>query len=98
MERLLGLPDIQRDGVVLADALTQPTGAEVQAQAERARTVNPDAQALQAQSKYDDSGTIPWRLLSRKPPACSQLKSCSAAKKSARRAPAVTSPKPPTNS
>jgi hypothetical protein len=98
MERLLGLPDIQRDGVVLADALAQPTGAEVQDQAARAKTVNPDAQALQAQSKYDDSGTIPWKVLSRKPPACSQIKGCTVAKKAARHAPVVTGPKAPTNS
>ncbi len=98
MERLLGLPDIQRDGVVLADALTQPTGAEAQAQAARAKIVNPDAQALQAQSKYDDSGQIPWKLLSRKPPACSQIKGCTVAQKASRHASPATSPKPPTNS
>jgi arylsulfatase A-like enzyme len=98
MERLLGLPDIQRDGVVLADALAQPTGAEVQAQSTRATSVNADAQALRTQSAYDDTGTIPWVPLRTKPPVCAQLNGCAAAKGKAVTTPARASVKPPTNS
>jgi hypothetical protein len=98
IERLLGLPDIQRDGVVLADSLTQPTTAEAQAQAERAKIVNADAQALHAQSVYDDTGKIPWVLLNKKPPSCSQLKGCAASKKPSIKVPVTAGPRPPTNS
>jgi arylsulfatase A-like enzyme len=98
MERLLGLPDIQRDGVVLADALTQPTGAEVQAQSTRATSVNADAQALRTQSAYDDTGKIPWVPLRTKPPVCAQLNGCAAAKRTSTTTPARASAKPPTNS
>jgi arylsulfatase A-like enzyme len=98
MERLLGLPDIQRDGVVLADALTGPTTAEVQAQSERATIVDADAQALHAQSVYDDSGKIPWRILDRKPPTCRQLDNCSPAPKPTATAHPSANSLPPTNS
>lgn len=97
MERLLGLPGIARDGVVLADALTAPTAGEVKAQADRARQVNADAGALQAQSKYDDSGKIPWKLLGKRPPTCSQLGGCKSGKKTGRTG-STAGVRPPTNS
>lgn len=98
MERLLGLPDIQREGVVLSDALTDPTAAELQAQAERAVQVNADAAALRAQSQYDDSGQVPWVLLQKKPPTCGGINRCTTSRKATSRASAGTSAKPPTNS
>jgi arylsulfatase A-like enzyme len=60
IERLLGLPAIQRDGVILADALTNPTKQEVRPQHQIAAWVGADVDALQAQSQQDDSGLNRW--------------------------------------
>jgi arylsulfatase A-like enzyme len=54
IEHLLGLPPIKRDGVVLADALTDPTHAEVLAQNDASIMLDADVDALQAQSTFDD--------------------------------------------
>lgn len=71
MERLLGLPGIKRDGVVLADALTAPTGDERKAQ----QAVTPDrlsdVRALQAQSAADDRG-IRWPRAPKIPARCTK--------------------------
>jgi hypothetical protein len=55
MERLLGLPPVKRDGVVLADALTQPTDRELAAQKDIAPALSADVGALRAQSNWDSS-------------------------------------------
>jgi arylsulfatase A-like enzyme len=70
LERLLGLPPIHRDGVILADALTDPMSYELKPQ----RAVTPglvaDVLALQAQSKWDNSFDRPWPALPPKPSHC----------------------------
>jgi arylsulfatase A-like enzyme len=53
IERLLGLPYMKRTGVVLADALTQPTVREVQAQERISPRLTADVEALQMQSAAD---------------------------------------------
>jgi arylsulfatase A-like enzyme len=53
LERLLGLPPIKRDGVVLADALMDPTGKEIAAQNAVAGGLSADVEALQAESRAD---------------------------------------------
>jgi hypothetical protein len=50
---LLGLPPIKRDGVVLADALMDPTGKEIAAQNAVAGGLSADVEALQAESRAD---------------------------------------------
>jgi arylsulfatase A-like enzyme len=71
MERLLGLPGIKRDGVVLADALRTYTSDERKAQqaVEPARLA--DVQALQAQSVADDR-TLRWPRLPGRPSRCTK--------------------------
>lgn len=63
LERLLGLPPIHRDGVILADALTDPMLYELKPQ----RAVTPDlvadVQALQAQSRWDNTFDRAWPKL-----------------------------------
>jgi hypothetical protein len=61
VERLLGLPPIHRDGMLLADALIQRSGGELHAQRALAPTLIADVEALKAQSKADDlmQGTWP---------------------------------------
>jgi hypothetical protein len=53
IERLLGLPYIQRDGVVLADALSKPLPGERGPQHAIAASLGADAAALEAQSAAD---------------------------------------------
>ncbi|MDQ2741159.1 MAG: alkaline phosphatase family protein, partial [Chloroflexota bacterium] len=53
MENLLGLPAIHRDGVLLADALQDPTRAQLDAQNAVAPRLSEDVSALQAQSQLD---------------------------------------------
>jgi hypothetical protein len=67
LERLLGLPAIPRDGVILADALTQPTHAELKPQEEIAASLTLDVQALQLQSKLDSQYHTHWPTIP--PPA-----------------------------
>jgi hypothetical protein len=63
IERLLGLPAIHRDGVILADALVNPTGVEVAPQRTVAPSLVADVTALQAQSNFDDLGLRRWPQL-----------------------------------
>jgi arylsulfatase A-like enzyme len=67
LERLLGLPRIPRDGVILADALTQPTRAEAKPQQDIASSLKTYVQALQLQSKLDSTYHTRWPTLP--PPA-----------------------------
>jgi arylsulfatase A-like enzyme len=60
IERLLGLPAIQRDGVILADALVNPINQELRPQRQIAPWLAQDVVALQAQSAQDDSGIFRW--------------------------------------
>jgi hypothetical protein len=60
IERLLGLPAIQRDGVILADALINPTKLEERPQRQIASWLSADVAALQAQSAQDDTGFNRW--------------------------------------
>lgn len=53
MEALLGLPPIQRPGVILADALTNPTSPQVAAQEHVSAGLQADVSALQEQSLND---------------------------------------------
>jgi arylsulfatase A-like enzyme len=59
LERLLGLPAIKRDGVLLADALTDPTDGETGPQKALATELGADVQALQVQSRVDNTNTWP---------------------------------------
>jgi arylsulfatase A-like enzyme len=61
MERLLGLPPIHRDGVILADALVVPTSAELAPQRAVAPQLVSDVEAIQAQSNTDDRGMKRWQ-------------------------------------
>jgi len=70
MERLLGLPSIHRDGIVLADALLDATHAEIKGQQEIAPSVNADVKALQQQSSFDSTGLIQWPKLPAPPYRC----------------------------
>lgn len=63
IERLLGLPPIRRDGVILADALVNPTKFETDPQQAIAPTLAADVEGLQAQSTYDSAGFGAWPLL-----------------------------------
>jgi predicted AlkP superfamily pyrophosphatase or phosphodiesterase len=54
LERLLGLPSLPRTGVVLADALTNPSDSETQAQNALTDQLTSDVNALQAQSAADE--------------------------------------------
>jgi arylsulfatase A-like enzyme len=53
IERLLGLPYVKRDGVVLADALSKTLPGESGPQRAIAASLGADAAALQAQSEAD---------------------------------------------
>jgi arylsulfatase A-like enzyme len=53
MERLLGIPAIQRDGVLLADALTDAAAWEKRPQALAAPSLSADVNALALQSSWD---------------------------------------------
>lgn len=64
MERLLGLPPIQRDGVILADALQAPKSAEVKGQQAIASALTADVTALQQQSAADVRAESPWNVAS----------------------------------
>ena len=63
VERLLGLPPIHRDGVILADALTDPMPYELKPQKVLAPSLAADVQALQAQSKWDNNYDRTWPTL-----------------------------------
>ena len=60
IERLLGLPPIHRDGVILADALVNPTKFETDPQQAIAPTLAADVEGMQAQSTYDSAGFSAW--------------------------------------
>lgn len=59
MERLLGLPFIKRDGVVLADAFTKTLPGEMAPERALATELGAEVQALQEQSTADDRA-IHW--------------------------------------
>lgn len=60
MERLLGLPAIHRDGVLLADALSNPMTGELRPQQAVAPDLSADVDALQAQSRADQRLQSNW--------------------------------------
>lgn len=92
VERLLGLPPIHRDGVILADALTDPASYELKPQRAEAAGLAADVQALQAQSKWDNNYDRAWPAL---PPRVSH---CAATPDPASHAAACkAAPAPPTN-
>lgn len=66
IERLLGLPAIHRDGVILADALINPTKYETGPQRAITAELNADVGGLQRQSASDTSRIHNWPKL---PPA-----------------------------
>jgi arylsulfatase A-like enzyme len=59
LERLLGLPAVKRDGVLLADALTDPMPGETAPQKAVASELGADVQMLQLQSRVDNYNTWP---------------------------------------
>jgi arylsulfatase A-like enzyme len=63
IERLLGLPAIHRDGVILADALVNPSKYEVAPQRAIAPELNAEVAGLQQQSQIDVSGIHTWPAL-----------------------------------
>ncbi|GAC1660079.1 MAG: hypothetical protein NVS9B15_24310 [Acidobacteriaceae bacterium] len=60
MERLLGLPSIRRDGVILADALLAPKKTETKAQTSVEAPLAADVLALKQQSAADVRSESPW--------------------------------------
>jgi arylsulfatase A-like enzyme len=70
LERLLGLPAVKRDGVLLADALTDPTVGEAEPQKALASELGADVSALELQSRVDNFNT--WPKLSSPIYACSK--------------------------
>jgi len=64
LERLLGLPAIHRDGVILADAFSDPMPGEEHAQKAIAGQLDAYVSALAAQSQADGTGVPhPWTQL-----------------------------------
>ncbi|MGH2442521.1 MAG: alkaline phosphatase family protein [Chloroflexota bacterium] len=59
MERLLGLPYVKRDGVILADAFTDPMPGELAAMKPLAAPLGAEVTAMQAQSVADDQA-VHW--------------------------------------
>jgi arylsulfatase A-like enzyme len=59
LERLLGLPAVKRDGVLLADALTNPMPGETAPQKALAAELGADVEMLQLQSRVDNYNTWP---------------------------------------
>jgi predicted AlkP superfamily pyrophosphatase or phosphodiesterase len=70
IERLLGLPAIKRDGVILADALTDPTRAEWKPQLAIARELTAYINALRYQSNTDDGAPDFWWPSAKPFPRC----------------------------
>lgn len=78
IERLLGLPPIHRDGVILADALLDARKVEQSPQNAIAPLLTEYVEGLQAQSKADNQGQPRWPKLpppifrcgAKKPPGC----------------------------
>ncbi|GAC1403688.1 MAG: hypothetical protein NVSMB52_17600 [Chloroflexota bacterium] len=60
MERLLGLPAIRRDGVILADAFTNQLPGEASPQKAIAPALAADVSALAMQSRIDDRAGLIW--------------------------------------
>jgi hypothetical protein len=60
IERLLGLPAIHRDGVILGDALINATKYELQPQKTIASQLNVDVNALERQSQFDVKTQHVW--------------------------------------
>ena len=66
MERLLGLPAIQRDGVILADAFSTPMTGELGPQKAAASSLSAYVSELQQQSLADVRGTpVKWPTVTR---------------------------------
>jgi len=70
MERLLGLPPIQRDGVALADAMTDASRHDVIAQRALMASLTDDVTALQSQSAVDDRNQQRWLATPPSPLGC----------------------------
>jgi hypothetical protein len=63
IERLLGLPPIHRDGVILADAFVSPASYEVKPQKAIAPPLEANVHAMQAQSRWDNRIDRSWPKL-----------------------------------
>jgi arylsulfatase A-like enzyme len=70
IERLLGLPPIRRDGVVLADSLQDASKPESSAQKEMAFPLDSFVNAMKSQSASDDRSQVPWPALPPPPYQC----------------------------
>ncbi len=70
IERMLGLPPIHRDGVILADAFTDAQPYELKPQRAIAPMLASDVEAMQEQSTWDDNNDHPWPRVPHHPANC----------------------------